>query len=218
LGLTEWTQVNYYGEDMSLNITTFVAGDPIPASFMNAFKRGNQEQIALQAYPVPLCSLRYADGDPVNATGAAGDPKLIMGGWGSGTGILQGEDAHGTTKTETVCLEFPVPECYDDGQDVKITVTARVNDSGAGTMSVKSIDCEAYEVAEAGTAGADLCATAAQTLTTSMAQYTFVVTATGLVRGDMLMVLVRTVITESGGTGAQKAEIGGVSLLADIKG
>jgi len=203
---------------MSLNITTFVAGDPIPASFMNAFKRGNQEQIALQAYPVPLCSLRYADGDPVNATGAAGDPKLIMGGWGSGTGILQGEDAHGTTKTETVCLEFPVPECYDDGQDVKITVTARVNDSGAGTMSVKSIDCEAYEVAEAGTAGADLCATAAQTLTTSMAQYTFVVTATGLVRGDMLMVLVRTVITESGGTGAQKAEIGGVSLLADIKG
>jgi hypothetical protein len=63
-----------------------------------------------------------------------------------------------------------------------------------------------------------LCETAAQTLTTSMLQYTFVVTATGLVRGDMLRILVRTVITESGGTGAQKAEIGGVSLLADIKG
>lgn len=203
---------------MSLNSTAFVAGDPIPASFMNALKRGNQEQIALQVLPVPLCSLRYADGSTVNPTGAAGKPKLVMGGWGSGAGILQGEDAHGTTKTETVCLEFAIPESFDDGQDVKLTITARVNDSGAGTMSVKTIDVEAYEVAEAGTAGPDLCATAAQDLTTSMAQYTFVVTATGLVRGDMLRILVRTVITESGGTGAQKAEIGGVSLLADIKG
>jgi hypothetical protein len=203
---------------MSLNQTTFVAGDPLSAAFMNAMKRGNQEQIALQPFPVPLCGLRYADGNTVNATGAAGNPKLVMGGWGSGKGILQGEDAHGTTKTETVCFEFAIPESYDDAQDVKLTVSARVNDSGAGTMSVKTIDVEAYEVAEAGTAGSDLCATAAQDLTTSMAQYTFVITATGLVRGDMLRILVRTVITESGGTGAQKAEIGGVSLLADIKG
>ena len=203
---------------MALNSTAFVTGDPLPASFLNALQRGNNEQIALQKYPMPLCSLRYADGTTVNATGAAGNPKLVMGGWGSGTGILQGEDAHGTTKTETVCLEIPVPECYDDGQDIKLTISARVNDSGAGTMSVKTIDVEAYEVAEAGTAGSDLCATAAQDLTTSMAQYTFVITATGLVRGDMLRILVRTVITESGGTGAQKAEIGGISVQMDIRG
>jgi len=51
-----------------------------------------------------------------------------------------------------------------------------------------------------------------------MAQYTFVLTDTDLVRGDKLMVFLRTVITESGGSGAQKAEIGGASVLADIKG
>ena len=85
-------------------------------------------------------------------------------------------------------------------------------------MSVKTIDCEVYEIAEAGTAGSDICSTAAQNLTTSMAQYTFVVTDTDLVRGDLLRVFIRTVITESGGTGAQKAEIGGASVIMDIRG
>lgn len=203
---------------MALNSTSFSARTVITAAFLNAIKRGNQEQIALQVYPVSICHLRYADGTVLNATGAAGNPKLVMGGWGSGTGVLLGEDAHGTTKTETVVLDFPVPECYDDGEDVKVTVTARVNDSGAGTMSVKTIDCECYKIAEAGTAGSDICATAAQNLTTIMAQYTFVITATGLVRGDLLRIFVRTVITESGGTGAQKAEIGGISIQADIRG
>ena len=203
---------------MSLNSTAFTTRTPITAAFLNAIKRGNQEQVALQSFPVPLCSLRYADGSTVNPTGAAGKPKLVMGGWGSGTGILQGEDAHGTTKTETVCLEFAIPESYDDGQDFKITVSARVNDSGAGTMSVKTVDCEAYEVIEAGAAGADLCETAAQTLTTSMLQYTFVITAANLVRGDMIRAFIRIVITESGGTGAQKAEIGGITVQCDIRG
>jgi len=203
---------------MSLNSTAFSARTVITSAFLNALKRGNQEQIALQIYPVPLSDIRYADGDVANATGAAGDPKLIMGGYGSGTGILQGEDAHGTTKTETVFFDFPVPECYDDDNDIKVTVSARINDSGSGTMSVKTIDCEVYKVAEAGTAGSDICATAAQTLTTVMTQFTFVVTDTGLVRGDMLRVFIRTVITESGGSGAQKAEIGGASVQVDIRG
>jgi hypothetical protein len=203
---------------MSLNSTVFSARTAITAAFLNAIKRGNQEQIALQNYPVPLCSLRYADGSTVNPTGAAGNPQLVMGGWGSGTGLLRGQDAHGTTKTETVMLEFPVPECFDDGQDLKITVTARVYDTGAGTMSVKTVDCECYKIAEAGTAGSDLCETAVQNLTTIMGQFTFVITATDLVRGDMIRAFVRTVITESGGTGAQKAEIGGISVPQDIRG
>jgi|GEM_PF-5319255 len=203
---------------MALNSTAFTTRTAITAAFLNAIKRGNQEQIALQVYPVSICHLRYANGTVLDATGAAGNPKLIMGGWGSGTGVLLGEDAHGTTKTETVVALVPLPECYDDGNDVRVTITARVNDSGAGTMSVKTIDCEAYKIAEAGTAGSDLCATAVQNLTTIMAQYTFVITAASLVRGDLLRIFIRTVITESGGTGAQKAEIGGVSVQMDIRG
>ena len=203
---------------MALNSTAFTTRTAITAAFLNAIKRGNQEQVALQVYPMSICHLRYANGTVLDATGATGNPKLVMGGWGSGTGIIQGQDAHGTTKTETVVALFPLPECYDDGQDIKVTVTARVNDSGAGTMSVKTIDCECYKIAEAGTAGSDLCTTAAQNLTTIMAQYTFTITATSLVRGDLLRIFIRTVITESGGTGAQKAEIGGVSVQMDIRG
>lgn len=203
---------------MSLNITTFATGDPISSAFLNAIQRGNQEQIALQNYPVPITSMRYASGAVVDPTGAAGNPQLVMGGWGSGTGLLRGQNAHGTTKTETVAFDFRLPECYDDGQDIKVTVTARVYDTGSGTMSVKTVDCEAYKIAEAGTGGSDICATAAQAITTTMAQKTFVVTATGLVRGDLLRIFLRTVITESGGTGAQKAEIGGATVQLDIRG
>ncbi len=162
--------------------------------------------------------MRYADGDPVNATGAAGDPKFISGGWGNASGILQGEDAHGTTKTETVFADFAIPESYDDGEDIQIAVTARVNDSGAGTMSVKSIDVQAFKIAQAGSAGADICATDAQTITGNMVEYTFELTASGISRGDLLRIFFRIVITESGGTGAQKAEIGGADALLDIRG
>lgn len=202
---------------MSLNSTAFATRTPITATFLNAIQRGNQEQIALQRYGLPLTSFRYSDGTEPVATAAAGKPGIKMGGWGSGTGYFQGENAKNTTKTEYLAIDVMLPDSYDDDEDIKIGVTARVNQSG-GTISVKTIDIECYKLADAGTAGSDLCSTAAQNLTTSMAEYLFVITNTGLVRGDRLRVIIKTVVTETANSGTQYAEVGGASLYADIKG
>lgn len=199
-------------------MTTFITGDEITAEFLNAIERENLESESVDIV-IPITSWRYADGDSVNATGAAGDPKLDMGGYGSGTGILEGEDAHGTTKTETVCFDVQLPENYVDASAVTLKVNARYSDSDSGTLSVKTVDAEAYEIAGAGTAGSDICATAAQTIDTTMTEYSFTITPTNLVAGDLLRIFLRIVLTESGGSGAQKAEFGGAKLtLASIKG
>ncbi len=197
---------------------TLVTGDILTASFLNAITRMNLAQEDLAPAPIPIMGWRYANGNTVDATGGAGNPQIVAGGYGSGTLLLRGQDAHGTTKTETVQLEAVLPDSYVAGETVTLTLTARFSDSGTGTMSAKSIDVEAYEIAEAGTVGADICATAAQTLTTSMAQYSFTLTPTNLIAGDRINIFSRIVLTESGGSGAQKAEFGGATLKRDIKG
>lgn len=198
-------------------MTAWATGDVLTAAFLNAIPRANLAEDGVE-YPIPLTQWRYANGNTLDATGAAGNPKIVMGGWGSGTGILQGEDAHGATKTETVCFDFTLPAEYKDGSDIYFYIAARVYDTGSGTMSTKTIDVEAYEVTGYGTAGSDICADAAQTLTTNMGSYIFGITATNLVAGDRMRVLARITITESGGTGSQYAQFGGATFLLTVRG
>ena len=202
---------------MSLNSTTFTTRTPITADFLNAIDRGNQEQIALQRFAIPISAFRYSDGVIPVATAAAGKPGIKMGGWGVGTGYFQGENAKNATKTEYLVFDFTLPESYDDGEDVKVGVTCRYNQDG-GTIDVHSVDCEVYEVTDAGAVGSDLCTTAAQAFSGTMTEYLFVVTDAGLVRGDRLRVLIKTVLSETADAGTQYAEVGGASVYADVKG
>ena len=198
-------------------MTTFATGDAIPVAWLNAVPRTNNQQENLKAYPVPLTSVRWADGTIPDTTGAAGNPALVMGGYGSGTGILLGEDAQAALKTETVYFDFSIPECYVASETAQVRSTARFNDAGTNSETTKTIDCEAYEVAEAGTAGSDICATAIQTLTAAMAAYTFTVTDAGLAPGDLLRVFFQAKL-EGDSNGALKVEFGGFTVLLDIKG
>lgn len=198
-------------------MTAWANGDVLTAAFLNAIPRVNLAEDSIE-YPIPLLQWRYADGTVLDATGAAGKPKLVMGGWGSGTGILQGEDAHGATKTETVCFDFTLPAEYKAGSDIYLFVSGRVYDTGSGTMSAKTIDVEVYKISQYGTAGSDLCIDSAQNLATYMMAYIFGVTATDLVAGDRLRVLARITITESGGTGSQYAQFGGASFSLTVRG
>jgi len=198
-------------------MTTFATGDTLPASFINASPRANLAQEDEVSFKIPLSCIRYANGTIPDATGAAGNPKIVMGGYGSGTGIFQGEDAQSAAKTETLCFDFAMPESYVAAETVKVSFSARYNDAGTNTVAQKSIDCEAYEIAEAGTAGSDICATAAQTLTGTIASYSFDITATGLTPGDLVRVFVRTILEGNTG-GALVAEVGGATIKADLKG
>ena len=198
-------------------MTVWANGDVLTAAFLNAIPRANLEEDTVN-YPIPLLQWRYANGNILDATGAAGNPKLVMGGWGSGTGIVQGEDAHGTTKTETVCFDFVLPPEYKAASDIYVYIAARVYDTGSGIMSTKTVDVEVYKIAAYGTAGADLCTAAASPLTTNMAWYFFTITPTNLVAGDQLRIFARITITESGGTGSQYAQFGGAKIPLAVRG
>jgi len=195
----------------------YVTGDALPLSEVNSKPRANLAQEDAVVYPIPLTAFRWADGTVPNTTGAAGNPQIVMGGYGSGTGIFRGEDAQEAEKTETVFFDFPIPECYVAAQTVTASVSCRYADAGSNTMSSKTVDCECYKIAEAGTAGSDLCATAIQTITGSMASYSFDVTATGLSAGNLLRMFFRVVVQGNSG-GVVKAEIGGATIALDIKG
>lgn len=198
-------------------MSTFNQYDVIPYTFMNAIERENLEEENAVAYNVPITQWRYSDGDAVNATGGSGDPQLVMGGWGSGDGLLRGQDAHGTTKTEYVVIDYPIRENIVSGEAFTFTIKARVYDTGSGSYVQKTLDIEAHQVDLAGESQGDLCTTAAKTLTTTMAEYSFTITNSMNV-GETLRVIVKGVIQESGGSGAQKLEIGGAVLKQDIKG
>ena len=197
---------------------TYVTGNVLPEAELNSKPRANLALESAVIYPAPLLWWTWADGSKPDTTGATGNPKIIMGGYSSGTGIFQGQDAHGTTKTETLALAFPLPECYVAAGNVTLTATARYNDSAAGTITVKTLAAKVYKVSEDGTAGADINSTAPQTLTGTMAQYSFTITPATLSPGNLLRIYLQIVLTVTGGTGAQKAEFGGASLKLDIKG
>jgi len=195
----------------------YVTGDVLPQSEVNSKPRANLLQEDAVTYPIPLIDFRWADGTIPDTTGAAGNPQIVIGGWGSGTGIFRGEDAQAAEKTETLFIDFAVPECYVASETITAKVSARYNDAGANTMATKTIDCEAYEIAQAGTAGSDLCATAAQTITGTMASYSFTITDASISPGDMLRVYFRIVVEGNSG-GVVKAEFGGATIDLDIKG
>lgn len=173
-------------------------------------------QDALAKHPVRLAGdCRNADGTVLDATGAAGNFKLVAGGWGSGTLLAQGENANGNTKTDTLLFEAVLPPEYVADADVKIVVHAQHDDSSGGTVGTQTIDVEAYKLDDEGAVGADLCATAAGTLANAFADHEFTITDTGLAAGDRLCVLVRTVLQETAGGGNLYAQIGSIELQCD---
>ncbi|MCE5325324.1 MAG: hypothetical protein LLG01_02805 [Planctomycetaceae bacterium] len=172
-------------------------------------------QRELQPLPISLTAqCRNADGTALDATGAATRFKTVCGGWGSGTVVLQGQSAQGSTQTDTLGFVQALPPGYVAGADVKINVQAKY--AGSGTAgAVKTLDIECYKLTAAGAVGADLCATAAVTLTSTFADATFTITAADLAAGDRLMVLVQTALQEDGGASALYAQIGSITLQYD---
>ena len=181
----------------------------------------DRDEIALESlarYPVALQSCRSNTGLALDATGGDTLFSIVNAGIGVGTLTLKGEEALSETEITTLCFEFALPPEYIANEDVKINVQAKYDDSSGGTVGAKTIDCEVYELGDDGTGGSDLCTTAAQTLTTSFADYSFTVTDTALTAGDRLIVYVQTVIEETAGGGALFAVIGSIEVQLDIRG
>jgi len=70
----------------------------------------------------------------------------------------------------------------------------------------------AYLIADVGTEGSSLIATAAQNLTGSNADYVFTVTGSSLVPGERLLLKLTSVATEGGNTGTTHNQINSIRV------
>ena len=173
----------------------------------------------LSRHQVQLMLCRNEDGTAIAGPGGPEGGTFYIppgGGWGSGTLILESEHAQSNTKTDIFCFEAVLPPEYVAGADVNLVVHAKY--AGAGTAGIVTIDAEVYELDDEGAAAA-IRASSTKVLTNAFADHTFDdITETNLAPGDKLMVLIRTVIQETGGANDLYAQIGNVELQIDIKG
>lgn len=154
--------------------------------------------------------LGTAAGTPAGAFG------LTVGAHGTNSPRIVGEAASGNTKTNKMRRTFTLPAEYVSGESITLRIPCK-EAVGAATVST-TIDAVVHKSDGAGGIGADLCATAAQDVTTDAANKDFDITPAGLVAGDELDIEITGVTTDTGGTQGTILTVYRPALLLDIKG
>jgi hypothetical protein len=120
-----------------------------------------------------------------------------------------------TTCYARFCFELP-PE-YDDGETITLRIRGGMNTTVADGSA--TIDAEVYKADRDGAVGADLCATAAQSINNlTNADKDFTITPTGLVGGDILDCRIALAVVDTATGTAVVGEVLEVAFLLDIRG
>lgn len=147
--------------------------------------------------PLPFFNFKNSDGTTLAASAAAGKFGLSF---TAGTSeFLLSEAANSNTKTDVAAVEFVLPANYIAGQDVTVTAHTRYT-LGSGTVGTHTLAAATYLNAAAGTQGATLIATAAQTVPATDGAVSFVITGTTLSPGSRLTMTLTLVIQDTGGS------------------
>ena len=158
-----------------------------------------------------LALLGTSAGTPANAMG------ITPGTFGSAAPILVGEAASGNVKTDYARYQFQLPPEYVAGQALTLRVHAKLT-TAAYVPTSTTLDAEVYKVDGEAGIGSDICATAAQQLTASYADYDFTITPATLSPGDKLDIRITGLVTDTGGTTGATLNVGRTTLRAGIKG
>lgn len=129
---------------------------------------------------------------------------------GTNQWLIQGEATVNETELSAGLFSFVLPENYVSGGTITLIASALVTLAGdAANDAASTIDMECRKVTKTtGAVGSDLVTTAATTLATAGADYSFTVTPTSLVAGDKLVCKLATSVVETaGGTGAANSTI-----------
>jgi len=143
---------------------------------------------------IPLPSLRK-DGAIKDALDDAPGSSLL--GLGDATAeVVKGNASNNNAKTDFAALQFVLPRDYKAGG----TITVRMRVKKDTTLATVSDTCDVIaKLVGDGALGSDICATAAQQVTTSYANYDFTITPTGLVPGDVLDLRISLNSDDTGG-------------------
>jgi len=190
------------------------------ASITGTVARSNLVQDDAAPYVIDLVTdMRVFDARQTNLPGTAAndDMGLITGTPGTDAPTLQGVDFGGTSTDEKCAFTFRLPAEYVSGE----TITLRVRAAMLTTLSdgTATVDAQVYKEDGAGAVGADICATAAQSINSlTPANKDFTITPTGLVAGDVLQVVLAFGGSDVGNLGVMIPEISKVTMLLDVKG
>lgn len=125
--------------------------------------------------------------------------------------VLTGNAANANSKSDYAGFAFALPDNYVPGGAVTVRLTAKI--ATALAFASSKVDVEAKLVGSDGTLGSDICATAAQQVTTAYADYDFTITPTGLVAGDVLHFRVATLNDDTGGSNNKAMSISRIWVL-----
>lgn len=124
---------------------------------------------------------------------------------------LVGNAANNNTKSDYAQIECVLPGWYKAGGPITVRLRAKWSTTLL-TVSSK-VDVDSCKVAADGVLGSDLCTTAAQQVTISFAEYSFVVTPTGRVPGDKLVIRVALLGDDTGGAVNTAGAISAAALV-----
>lgn len=209
---------NEHLADNAVDSAELAAGSVDDAHLAGLVTRAKLLEEALAVYGIPATALKSDAGAALTAAETASTFNVAV---AANVISVQGEICDNETEVSTGVFQFVLPPEYVAAGDVKVRVKTALIKTGAAVNNASTIDVEAYEQTGNGAVGADLCETAAQSWAADDTWYTkdFVVTATGLVAGDILNVkIVTSVVDSEAGAGTLRANLDGIAVLLDIKG
>lgn len=169
----------------------------VPGLIAAGFTMADRTSNAATGIPtirLPLLNGKNSDGSVVAAAAASGKFGATM---TIGTSeVLLSEVANNNAKSDTVFYELSLPANYVAAQDLTLTVNGNYT-IGGGTLSVKTLTATAYKMADAGTHGSNLIATAAATVPAAAGDMAFVITGTTLSPGDRVGIKLVMALTET---------------------
>jgi len=200
--------------------TIHIPGNLSVSGSKPAYARSELSQESLAEYVIPFTALRKWNDFAalLPATPLTDDLGIVTGTWATDSPSVQTEDlkAAGLT-TSYFAFSFGIPPEYDSANDILIRAHAGMLTTVSDTTA--TIDFECFETDEKAGIGADLVTTAATTINSlTLADKDFVVTNSGIIPGDELIIRCAVAINDGATGTAVKGIIGKLSVLLDIRG
>ena len=149
--------------------------------------------------------------------GSSDDLRLVGGTFATASPTVQTSDSKNTSVTQYARFLVRVPAEYVAGETLTLRAHAGMNTTVASSSA--TIDFQVYKSDLEGSIGSDLCSTSATTINSlTDADCDFVIDGSSLVAGDFLDVRTTIAIVDSATGTAVIGQIGGIALLADVRG
>jgi len=175
-------------------------------------------QRSFAKFGIPLTAFRTWDAMATNlpGTSATDDLALVTGTPGTNAPRVSTGDVKASSVTRKAAIELIVPNDYESGESIELRLVAGMQTTVADTSA--TVDVEVHKSAGDGSVGADICATAAQTMNSlTFANKDFIITPSGIAGGDRLIVIVTIAVVDAATVTAVIASIADASLRVDIR-